>query len=175
MDVKLQLTNSWLQLNQSSFQKWSTVCISNTSAKKYQNAFTCVKVIANHRWDVFETQCICMWNLVVKKISSVYSANVACACMRVCVCMRVRACVCVYVFIVDAQCIVHACVYMCVCACVHVYAFIVGDAQCIVHVCVYMCVCACVCVCVYCRWCTMYCACMCVHVCVRVCVCMRLL
>ena len=31
--------------------------ISNISAKKYQNAFTYVKVIANHRWDVFETQC----------------------------------------------------------------------------------------------------------------------
>ena len=25
--------------------------------KKYQNAFTCVKVIANQRWDDFETQC----------------------------------------------------------------------------------------------------------------------
>ena len=31
--------------------------ISNISANKYQNAFTCVKVIANPRWDVFETQC----------------------------------------------------------------------------------------------------------------------
>jgi len=27
--------------------------ISNISAKKYQNAFTYVKVIANQRWDVF--------------------------------------------------------------------------------------------------------------------------
>jgi len=27
--------------------------IGNISAKKYQNAFTCVKVIANERWDAF--------------------------------------------------------------------------------------------------------------------------
>ena len=32
--------------------------IGNISAKKYQNAFTCVKVIANQRWDVFETRCM---------------------------------------------------------------------------------------------------------------------
>jgi len=31
--------------------------IGNISAKKYQNAFTYVKVIVNQRWDVFETQC----------------------------------------------------------------------------------------------------------------------
>jgi len=30
--------------------------IGNISAKKYQNAFTHVKVIVNQRWDVFETQ-----------------------------------------------------------------------------------------------------------------------
>jgi len=34
--------------------------IGNISAKKYQSAFTCVKVIANQRWDVFGTQCTCM-------------------------------------------------------------------------------------------------------------------
>jgi len=27
------------------------------SSKKYQNPFTCVKVIASQRWDVFETRC----------------------------------------------------------------------------------------------------------------------
>jgi len=27
--------------------------IGNTSAKKYQNPFTCVKVITSQRWDVF--------------------------------------------------------------------------------------------------------------------------
>ena len=32
----------------------------NISAKKYKNAFTSVKVIANQRWDVFETKCR-MW------------------------------------------------------------------------------------------------------------------
>ena len=32
--------------------------IGNISAKKYQNVFTCVKVIAKQRWDVFETPCI---------------------------------------------------------------------------------------------------------------------
>jgi len=31
--------------------------IGNVSAKKYQNPFTCVKVIASQRWDVFETRC----------------------------------------------------------------------------------------------------------------------
>ena len=30
--------------------------IGNISAKKYQNAFTYVKVIANQRWDVFQQQ-----------------------------------------------------------------------------------------------------------------------
>jgi len=34
-------------------------CIGNIFAKKYQNAFTCVKVIVNQRWDVF-------WNTVNK-------------------------------------------------------------------------------------------------------------
>jgi len=29
--------------------------IGNISAKKYQNPFMCVKVIASQRWDVFET------------------------------------------------------------------------------------------------------------------------
>ena len=32
--------------------------IGNVSANKYQNAFTCVKVITNQRWDIFETQYI---------------------------------------------------------------------------------------------------------------------
>ena len=32
--------------------------IGNIFAKKYQNAFTYVTVIANQRWDVFEAQCI---------------------------------------------------------------------------------------------------------------------
>jgi len=32
--------------------------IGNVSANKYKNAFTCVKVIANQRWDIFETQYI---------------------------------------------------------------------------------------------------------------------
>jgi len=33
--------------------------IGNTSAKKYQNPFTCVvRVIASQMWDVFETWCI---------------------------------------------------------------------------------------------------------------------
>jgi len=32
--------------------------ISNISAKKYQNLFTYVKVIASQRWDVFETRCM---------------------------------------------------------------------------------------------------------------------
>jgi len=27
--------------------------IGNISAKKYQNLFMCVKIIASHRWDVF--------------------------------------------------------------------------------------------------------------------------
>jgi len=31
--------------------------IGNTSAKKYQTPFTCVKVIAGQKWDVFETHC----------------------------------------------------------------------------------------------------------------------
>jgi len=31
--------------------------IGNISAKRYQNAFMYVKVIANQRWDLFETQC----------------------------------------------------------------------------------------------------------------------
>jgi len=31
--------------------------IGNISAKKYQNPFMCVKVIASQRWDVFETRC----------------------------------------------------------------------------------------------------------------------
>jgi len=30
--------------------------IGNFSAKKYQNPFTCVKVIASQRWGVFEAQ-----------------------------------------------------------------------------------------------------------------------
>jgi len=30
--------------------------IGNISAKRYQNAFTYVKVIVNQRWDMFETQ-----------------------------------------------------------------------------------------------------------------------
>jgi len=30
--------------------------IGNISAKKYQNPFICVKVIASQRWDVFETR-----------------------------------------------------------------------------------------------------------------------
>jgi len=34
-----------------------TYFIGNICAKKYQNPFTCVKVIASQRWDVFETQC----------------------------------------------------------------------------------------------------------------------
>jgi len=32
--------------------------ISNISAKKYQNPFMCVEVIASQRWDVFETWCL---------------------------------------------------------------------------------------------------------------------
>jgi len=32
--------------------------IGNICAKKYQNPFMCVKVIASQRWDVFETRCI---------------------------------------------------------------------------------------------------------------------
>jgi len=32
---------------------WLFTCISNISAKKYENPFTCVKVIANQMWDVF--------------------------------------------------------------------------------------------------------------------------
>jgi len=32
--------------------------IGNISAKKYQNPFTCIKVIANKRCDVFETRYI---------------------------------------------------------------------------------------------------------------------
>ena len=32
--------------------------IGNISAKKYQNPFMCVKVIASQRWGVFETRCI---------------------------------------------------------------------------------------------------------------------
>jgi len=31
-------------------------CVGNISAKKYQNLFICLKVIASHRWDVFETR-----------------------------------------------------------------------------------------------------------------------
>jgi len=31
--------------------------IGNISVKKYQNLIMCVKVIASHRWDVFETRC----------------------------------------------------------------------------------------------------------------------
>jgi len=31
--------------------------IGNIFAKKYQNPFMCVKVIASQRWDVFETRC----------------------------------------------------------------------------------------------------------------------
>ena len=34
--------------------------IGNISTQKYQNAFMCVKVIANQKWDVFETQCNCI-------------------------------------------------------------------------------------------------------------------
>jgi len=34
-----------------------TYFIGNISAKKYQNPFMCVKVIASQRWDVFETRC----------------------------------------------------------------------------------------------------------------------
>jgi len=32
--------------------------IGNIFAKKCQNPFTCVKVIASQRWDVFETVCM---------------------------------------------------------------------------------------------------------------------
>jgi len=32
--------------------------IGNICAKKYQNPFMCVKVIASQRWDFFETRCI---------------------------------------------------------------------------------------------------------------------
>ena len=32
--------------------------IGNISAKTYQNPFTCIKIIASQRWDVFETRCI---------------------------------------------------------------------------------------------------------------------
>jgi len=35
----------------------SAYFIGNISAKKYQNPFMCVKVIASQRWDVFETRC----------------------------------------------------------------------------------------------------------------------
>jgi len=38
--------------------------IGNISTKKYQNAFTYVKVIANQRWDVFKTQCILTFSCV---------------------------------------------------------------------------------------------------------------
>jgi len=31
--------------------------IGNISAKKYENPFMCVKVIASQRWDFFETRC----------------------------------------------------------------------------------------------------------------------
>jgi len=31
--------------------------IDNISAKKYQNPFVCVKVIASQRWGFFETRC----------------------------------------------------------------------------------------------------------------------
>jgi len=37
--------------------------ISNICAKKYQNTFTCIKVIANQRWDVFwDTVYNCIYN-----------------------------------------------------------------------------------------------------------------
>ena len=41
--------------------------IGNISTKKYKNVFTYVKVIANQRWDVFETQCmsVCLSSLIV--------------------------------------------------------------------------------------------------------------
>jgi len=39
--------------------------IGNISAKNYQNAFTCVTVIAKRRWDVFETQCMCLGSEVI--------------------------------------------------------------------------------------------------------------
>jgi len=47
-----------------------TYYIGNISAKKYQSPFTCVKVIASQRWDVFETQCMqfCfnrLWDILV--------------------------------------------------------------------------------------------------------------
>jgi len=44
--------------------------ISNISAKKYQNPFMCVKVIASQRWDVFETRCS---SIAVAKLT--YSAD----------------------------------------------------------------------------------------------------
>ena len=44
---------------------WGGNFIGDISAKKYQNPFTCVKVIASQRWDVFETWCICSaWKLL---------------------------------------------------------------------------------------------------------------
>jgi len=34
--------------------------IGNISAKKYQNLFMCVKVVASHRWDVFWDMVYCI-------------------------------------------------------------------------------------------------------------------
>jgi len=31
--------------------------VGNISAKKYQNPFMCIKVIASQMWDIFETRC----------------------------------------------------------------------------------------------------------------------
>ena len=46
--------------------------IGNTSAKKYRNPFTCVKVIVSQRWDFFQTQrtTVASWNILFLEISN---------------------------------------------------------------------------------------------------------
>jgi len=59
--------------------------IGNISAKKYQNPFVCIKVIASQRWDVFETRCIYIgWQWRNFFISAVFRHFVGHALRNVC-------------------------------------------------------------------------------------------
>jgi len=49
--------------------------VGSISAKTYQNLLTCVKIIASHRWDFFETRCILIYRTYARHNTQLHQGS----------------------------------------------------------------------------------------------------